>query len=154
MAQNGTAWPQMILKHFPWVYYMIICHVGPPLALFRGPRGPQNGPKQHQKWPFMTKNGPSWPQMALHDPKWPQNTSHGNITWLYVMLDHPRAFSEAHGGSKMAQNSTKMALYYPKWPFMAQYDASMKSLHNPKWLFMTQNVPAWLQMALKHFSGA
>ena len=21
--------PQMTLKHFPWVYYMIICHVGP-----------------------------------------------------------------------------------------------------------------------------
>ena len=20
----------MTLKHFPWVYYMIICHVGPP----------------------------------------------------------------------------------------------------------------------------
>ena len=40
MAQNGTAWPQMALKHFPWVYYMIICHVGPPWALFRGPRGP------------------------------------------------------------------------------------------------------------------
>ena len=71
MAQNGTAWPQMTLKHFPWVYYMIICHVGPPWALFRGPRGPHNGPKQHQKWPFMTKNGPSWPKMALRDPKWP-----------------------------------------------------------------------------------
>ena len=32
MAQNGTAWPQMTLKHFRWVYYMIICHVGPPWA--------------------------------------------------------------------------------------------------------------------------
>ena len=27
----------MTLKQFPWVYYMIICHVGPPWALFRGP---------------------------------------------------------------------------------------------------------------------
>ena len=46
-------------KHFQWVYNMIICHVGPPWALFRGPRGPHNDPKQHQKWSFVTKNGPS-----------------------------------------------------------------------------------------------
>ena len=63
--------PQMTLKHFPWVYYMIICHVGPTWTLFRGPRGPHNGPKQHPKWPFMTKNGPSWPKMSLYEPKWP-----------------------------------------------------------------------------------
>ena len=59
--QNGSKWHCMTPndpKHFPWVYNMIICHVGPPRALFRGPRGPHNGPKQHQKWPFMTKNGP------------------------------------------------------------------------------------------------
>ena len=35
---------------------------------------------------------------------------------------------------------------------MAQNGASMKCLYDPIWLFMTQNVPAWLQMALKHFS--
>ena len=71
MAQNGTAWPQMALKHFHWVYYMITCHVGPPWALFRGPRGPNNGPKQHQKWSFVTKNGPLWPKISLYDPEWP-----------------------------------------------------------------------------------
>ena len=71
IAQNGTAWPQMTLKHFQWVYYMIICHVGPPWALFRGPRGPHNGPKQHQDSPKYHQNGPPWPQMSLHDPKWP-----------------------------------------------------------------------------------
>ena len=48
------------------------------------------------------------------------------------MLDHPGAFSAAHGGLKMTQNSTKMALYDPKWAFMAQNDASMKSLHDQK----------------------
>ena len=55
------------------------------------------------------------------------------------MLDHPGPFSEAHGGPKMAQNSTIMALYDPKWPFMAQNDASMKSLHDPKCPCMTPN---------------
>ena len=69
------------------------------------------------------------------------------------MLDHPGAFSAAHGGPKMTQNSTKMALYDPKWAFMAQNDALRKSLHDQKWLFITQNVSAWLKMALKKFSG-
>ena len=44
MAQNGTAWPQMTLKHFPWVYYMNICHVGPPW----GHSGTHGGPKMAQ----------------------------------------------------------------------------------------------------------
>ena len=60
MAQISTAWPkmaQMALKHIPWVYYMIICHVGPPWALFRGPRGPLNGPKHHQDGPKYHQNG-------------------------------------------------------------------------------------------------
>ena len=72
--QNGSKWHCMTPndpKHFPWVYSMIICHVGPPWALFRGPRGPQNGPKQHQDGPKYHQNCSSWPQMSLHDPKWP-----------------------------------------------------------------------------------
>ena len=52
MAQNGTAWPQMILKHFPWVYYMIICHVGPPW----GHSGTHRGPKTALKCPRMAQN--------------------------------------------------------------------------------------------------
>ena len=32
----------MALKDLTWVYYMIFCHVGPPWALFGGPRGPHN----------------------------------------------------------------------------------------------------------------
>ena len=39
---------------------------------------------------------PSWPKMSLHDPKWPWNISQGHNTWLYAILDHPVAFSEAH----------------------------------------------------------
>ena len=35
MAPNVLTWPQMALKHFPWVCYMI-CHVRPPWGLFRG----------------------------------------------------------------------------------------------------------------------
>ena len=55
--------PQMTLKHFPWVYYVIICHVGPPW----GHSGTHGGLKMaqnstimalhDQKWPFMTRNG-------------------------------------------------------------------------------------------------
>ena len=50
------------------------------------------------------------------------------------MLDHPGPFSEAQGGTIMAQNSTKKG---PSWTEMA--------LHNPKWPCMTPN-------GLKHFS--
>ena len=91
------------------------------LGPFRYPRGPQNGPKQHQKgleWLKITRmaqNVTAWLQMTL-------NTSNGYITWLYVMLDHPGPFSEAHGGPIMAQNSTKNG---PSWPKMA--------LHDRKW---------------------
>ena len=58
------------------------------------------------------------------------------------MLDHPGPFSEAHGGPKMTQNSTKMAFYDTKWLFMTQNGPAMMSLHDPKSPFMTQNVPA------------
>ena len=91
------------------------------LGPFRYPRGPQNDPKQHQKgleWLKITRmaqNVTAWLQMTL-------NTSNGYITWLYVMLDHPGPFSEAHRGPIMAQNSTKNG---PPWPKMA--------LHYPKW---------------------
>ena len=44
-------------------------------------------------------------------------------------------------GPKIAQNSTKMALYDPKWPLMTQNDASMKSLHDPKCPIMSNHDP-------------
>ena len=100
---------------------------------FRYPRGPQNGPKQHQnglewlKITRMAQNGTAWPQMTLKHFPWLYYI-------LYVMLDHPGPLSEAHGGPIMAQSSTKNG---PSWPKMA---------------FMTQNGPAWPQMALKYFS--
>ena len=71
------------------------------LGPFGYPRGPQNGPKQHQnglEWLEITRmaqNGTAWPQMTL-------NTSHRYMALLYVMLDHPGPFSKAHGGPKIA----------------------------------------------------
>ena len=66
----------MTLKHFPWVYYMIICHVGPSW----GHSGIDGGLILAQN---STNNGPSWPKTAFHDQKrpfmaqivlvWPQN---------------------------------------------------------------------------------
>ena len=38
----------MALKHFPWEYYMKLCHAGPHLGLFRGPLGPCRPLKRHQ----------------------------------------------------------------------------------------------------------
>ena len=99
------------------------------------PTGAPKWPKTAPKWlkiTRMAKNGTAWPQMTL-------NTSHGYIAWLYVMLDHPGPFSEAHGGPIMALNSTKNG---PLWPKMA--------LHDPKCLCMTPNSPKTLPMGILH----
>ena len=77
---NVLTWPQMALKHFPWVYYLILCHVRPTWGLCRGPWGPQNVPKQHH-------NGPSWPKLALHDQKWPCNEE---TSWPKISLHDPK----------------------------------------------------------------
>ena len=53
---------------------------GWPCALFRGPRGPQNGPKEHQ-------NGLLWHKMAFHDPKWPFNDE---PSWPKMSLHDPK----------------------------------------------------------------
>ena len=80
MTPNVPTWPQIAQIHFPWVYYMILCHVGPPWGLCRGPREPQIGPKQHH-------NGPSWPNMAIHDPKWPCNEE---TSWPKISNHDPK----------------------------------------------------------------
>ena len=55
------------------------------------------------------------------------------------MLDHPGPFSEAHGGPKMAQNSTKMAQNITKM-----------ALHGPKCPYMTPNGTKTLPMGTPH----
>ena len=55
------------------------------------------------------------------------------------MLDHPRPFSEAHGGPKIAQNITKMAQNITKM-----------TLHDPKCPCMTPNSPKTLPMGILH----
>ena len=55
------------------------------------------------------------------------------------MLDHPRPFSEAHVGPKIAQNITKMAQNITKM-----------ALHDPKCSYMTPNSPETLPMGILH----
>ena len=95
MTPNVLTWPQMALKHFPWVYYMIFCHVGPPWGLCRGPWGSQYGPKQQH-------NDPLWPKIAIHDTKWPYNEE---TSWPKISLHDPKY-------PFMTQN-------VPAWPKMA-----------------------------------
>ena len=52
MTQNSPAWPQMALKHFSWVHYMILCHAGLPWGLFRGPHGPRGSLKRPHGGPI------------------------------------------------------------------------------------------------------
>ena len=99
-----------------------------------------------------TKNGPSWPRMALHDPKWPCMTPNGlkilltgilhEIMSCWTSLGPFHRPTGPQNGTKYHQNSPlwpKIALHDPKWPFMTQNDASMKSLHDPKCPCMTPN---------------
>ena len=58
--------PQMTLKFFPWVYYMIICYVGSAW----GHSGTHGGPKMAQNSTKKADNvskSPEWLKMALHD---------------------------------------------------------------------------------------
>ena len=62
LALHDPQMAQMTLKHFPWVYYMIICHVGPPWGLFRGPLGP--------RWPLKSpQGGPIWHIIMFFAPE-------------------------------------------------------------------------------------
>ena len=61
MTPNVPTWPQIAQIHFPWVYYMILCHVGPPWGLFRGPLGP--------RWPLnRPQGGPIWHIIMYYAP--------------------------------------------------------------------------------------
>ena len=63
--------PQMTLKFFPWVYYMIICYVGSAW----GHSGTHGGPKMAQNSTKKAENvskSPEWLKMALHDARWPK----------------------------------------------------------------------------------
>ena len=70
----------MALKCFPWVYYMIICQVGPPW----GHLGTHGGPKTAPKWPRMAQNhhnGSKWHCMTPNDPKTlPMGIIHDNMS--------------------------------------------------------------------------
>ena len=118
------------------------------LGPFGYPRGPQNGPKQHQnglewlKITRMAQNGTAWPQMTL-------NTSHGYIAWLYIMLDHPGAIQVPTGAPKWPKTA-------PKWHRIAQ-----NHQNGTAWPQMTLNTShgyiTWLYNMLDHhgpFSGA
>ena len=62
MTPNVPTWPQIAQIHFPWVYYMILCHVGPPWGLFRGPLGP--------RWPLKSpQGGPIWHIIKYYVPE-------------------------------------------------------------------------------------
>ena len=59
---NVHTWPQTALKHFPWVYYMILCHCGPPWGIFSGPLGP--------RWPLKSpQGGPIWHIIKYYVPE-------------------------------------------------------------------------------------
>ena len=121
----------MPLKHFPWIYYMNICHVGPPW----GHSGTHGGPKMAQKSTKMAwmaqnhQNGSKWHCMTPNDPKTlPMGILHDyKSCWTTL-----RPFGYPRG----AQNGPKQHRNGLEWLKITR---------------MVQNVPAWPQMALKHF---
>ena len=120
--QNGSKWHCMTPDgpNDPKTLPMGICHdymsCWTTLCPFQRPTGPHNGQKQHQKWPFMTKNGPSRTKMALHDPKWPKTLLMGilhDIMSCWTTLGAPKWPKTAPNGPLCP----KMALHGPKWCF-------------------------------------
>ena len=99
----------MTLKHFPWVYYMIICHVGPPWG-HSGTHGAPKWPKTAPKWPRMAQNhqnGSKWRCMTPNGPIDPKTLPLGILHDYLSCWTTIGPFSEAHGGPLWAQNSTK-----------------------------------------------
>ena len=88
------------------------------LGPFQRPTGPHNGQKQHQKGPFMAKNGPSRTKMALHDPKWPKSLLMGILHDIMSCWTTLGPFQRSAG----PQNGPKQHKNGPLWPKMALYD--------------------------------
>ena len=116
--------PQMTLKHFPWVYYMNICHVGPPWG-HSGTHGGPKWPKTALKWSRMAQNhhnGSKWHCMIPNGPNDPKTLPmcilHDYMS-CWTTLD---PFQRPTGASKLPEKS-------PRWPKIS-----------PKWLFTTPNV--------------
>ena len=120
----------MTLKHFPWVYYMNICHVEPPW----GHSGTHGGPKMAQtalKWPRMAQNhnnGSKWDCMTPNDPKTLQ---------MGILHDYMSCWTNL-GPFQRPSGAQKLPKTSPRWPKIS-----------PKWLSMTTNVLTWPQMAQK-----
>ena len=113
--QNGSKWHCMTPDgpNDPKTLPMGICHdymsCWTTLGPFQRPTGPHNGQKQHQKWPFMTKNGPSRTKMALHDPKWPKTLLMGILHDIMSCWTTLGPFQRPMGAPKWPKTA-------PRWP--------------------------------------
>ena len=112
MAPNVLTWPQMALKHFPWVYYMILCHVGPPWGLFRGPLG----------------------------PRWPLNRPQGGPIWHIIMYYAPAKCLRAilgHAGTFLVMKG-----YFGSWSFFIAPPFWVMNGHFWSWRAITGLLPS------------
>ena len=78
MTPHVPTWHQMALNPFPRVYYMILCHVGPPLGLCRGTLGP--------RWPL------KMPNMAYNHELCPWEMFKGHLGSCGDILGHDGIF--------------------------------------------------------------
>ena len=113
----------MALKHFPWVYYMILCHAGPPWGLFRGPGGPCGPLKRPQ-------GGPIWHIIMYYAPEkcfmaiW----GHAGTFWVMkalhwsIILGHEEPFWAMKGnfGGILGHFGAPVGLW--KGPRLVQHD--------------------------------
>ena len=107
MALHGPKCPFMTPngpKHFPWVYYMILCHVGPPWGLFRGPLGPRWLLKRSQGgriWHIIMNYPPAKCLRAILGHAWPFLVMKGHYG---AVLGHFRAPMGLCKGTRVVQH--------------------------------------------------
>ena len=90
MTPNVPTWPQIAQIHFPWVYYMILCHVGPPWGLFRGPLGP--------RWPLnRPQGGPIWHIIMYYAPEKCLRAILGHAGTFWVMKGYFESWRDILG---------------------------------------------------------
>ena len=90
----------------------------------RVPTGAPKWPKTAQKWPRMAQNHQNGSKWHCMTPNGPNDPK---TPWVYKY-------------------------YMSCWTTLDSFQRPTGALHDQKWAFITQNGPALLQMALKHFS--
>ena len=107
--------PQMTPKHFTWVYYMIVSHVGPIWSLLGthgGPKGPI-WPKTDPNWEkssWALQSGQIWSQLLPIGLTGFESCLPHTLAWYWASSGPPGPPKRTRFGPKRTQKGTKFKI--------------------------------------------